>query len=97
MIAIIATLTVKDGAADEVAAALNKAAPACRSDAEPGCHYYQPTQLADDPNVFKVFEVYEDQAALAAHRETAHFQPLAELFGKHLAKAPEIDLLKPLD
>lgn len=96
MIAIIATLTVKDGASNEVAALLEAAAPHCRSDAEPGCHYYQPTRLASDPNVFKVFEIYADQDAIAAHRETPHFQPLKEAFGRLLAKPPEVDVLEVL-
>lgn len=96
MIAIIATLTVKDGSADEVAALLQEAAPHCRSDVEPGCLYYQPTRLTTDPNVFKVFEVYADKAAIAAHRETPHFQPLAKAFGTLLASPPQVDVLETL-
>jgi quinol monooxygenase YgiN len=93
MIAIIATLTAKEGSAQKVEDALAAAAPIVRSDAEPGCHYYQPTRVAREPNVFKVFEIYEDKDALAAHRETAHFAPLAELFATELAKAPTVDIL----
>lgn len=93
MIAIIATLTAKDGSAQKVQDALAAAAPIVRSDAEPGCHYYQPTRVTGEPNVFKVFEIYEDKAAQAAHRDTAHFAPLAELFATELAVPPTVDVL----
>ncbi|RED17348.1 putative quinol monooxygenase [Parasphingopyxis lamellibrachiae] len=93
MIAIIATLTAKEGSAQKVEDALAAAAPAVRSDAEPDCHYYQPTRVAGEPNVFKVFEVYEDKAALAAHSATAHFAPLKELFATELSVPPVIDIL----
>lgn len=90
MIAVIATLTAKPEHAEEVAAALAAAAPACRSDAEPGCRFYQPTRSNEDRNVFKVLEVYESPDAIAAHRETPHFQPLKAAFGTMLVKAPEV-------
>lgn len=40
---------------------------------EPGCLSYQLSVDAEQPNVFYVHEVYRDEAALAAHRESAHF------------------------
>ena len=93
MIAVIATLTAKPENADTVAALLAEAAPHCRSDAEPGCLVYQPTRSNEDPNVFKVLEVYESADAIAAHRETPHFQPLKEAFGTMLATAPTVERL----
>ena len=47
-----------------------------RSRAEPGCRFYQPSRDPDDPNVFFFFEIYDDEAAYAAHGESEHFQRL---------------------
>lgn len=41
---------------------------------EPGNLIYQPFRAADEPGVFRFFEVYEDEAAFAAHGASAHFQ-----------------------
>lgn len=91
MIAVIATLEATDEYAEAFAAALSEIAPICRSDAEPGCISYYPSRLPDAPNVFKVLEVYADEAAIAAHREAPHFQKLKELFGKGFAKPPVVE------
>lgn len=91
MIAVIATLEATDEYAEAFAEALSEIAPICRSDAEPGCISYYPSRLPDAPNVFKVLEVYADEAAIAAHREAPHFQKLKELFGKGFAKPPIVE------
>ncbi|NLA66053.1 MAG: antibiotic biosynthesis monooxygenase [Leucobacter sp.] len=44
------------------------------SRAEPGNRYYQPYQSADEPGVFRFFEVYDDEDAFKAHGESEHFQ-----------------------
>jgi (4S)-4-hydroxy-5-phosphonooxypentane-2,3-dione isomerase len=41
---------------------------------EPGCRQYIGLQLVDDPREFCFYEQYDDQAALEAHRDSAHFQ-----------------------
>ncbi|QEW01242.1 antibiotic biosynthesis monooxygenase [Microbacterium caowuchunii] len=64
--------TVKDGQADIVRDALVHLAHASR--AEPGNLVYQPYQDPTEPNVFRVFEVYADEAAFAAHKQTEHFR-----------------------
>lgn len=91
MIAVVATLTAKPEFADELAKRLEAAAPACRSDAEPGCLFYQPSRSPEDPAVFKVLELYTSTEAMLAHRDTPHFGPLKEAFGSMLAKTPEVD------
>jgi len=45
---------------------------------EPGCLRFDVIQDRDDPNCFRFYEVYRDDAALAAHRETAHFKRYME-------------------
>jgi quinol monooxygenase YgiN len=49
---------------------------------EPGCLRFDVIQDRDDPHRFYFYEVYRDEAALAAHRETPHF--------KYYARKPKI-------
>ena len=40
---------------------------------EPGCKQFLVSRSVEEPNVFTLAEFYDDEAALAAHRETPHF------------------------
>ena len=70
-----ATWIAKDGEAETVRAALEKLSPASRE--EPGNLYYQAYQNPEEPNVFRIFEVYVDEAACAAHATYPHFEQWA--------------------
>ncbi len=41
---------------------------------EPGCREFNITVLASNPNHVFLFEVYDNEAALEAHRQTPHFK-----------------------
>jgi autoinducer 2-degrading protein len=41
---------------------------------EPGCREFNITVLADNPNHVFLYEVYDNEAALNAHRNTEHFK-----------------------
>jgi len=41
---------------------------------EPGCREFNITVLANNPNHVFLYEVYENAAALDAHRQTEHFK-----------------------
>jgi autoinducer 2-degrading protein len=56
---------------------------------EPGCLRFDVIQDRDDPNRFYYYEVYRDEAALEAHRQTAHFKRYSEAVQPWLAKPPE--------
>ncbi|MDA1307839.1 MAG: putative quinol monooxygenase [Acidobacteria bacterium] len=45
---------------------------------EPGCLRFDVVHDRDDPHWFYFYEVYRDDAALAAHRETPHFKAYIE-------------------
>jgi autoinducer 2-degrading protein len=45
---------------------------------EPGCLRFDIVQDRDDPTCFRFYEVYKDDAALATHRQTAHFKRYIE-------------------
>jgi quinol monooxygenase YgiN len=67
-----ATWTVKEGSLDIVLDALKQVSPPSRE--EPGVRYYQSYRDPAAPNVVRLFEVYDDEAAFKAHGETEHFQ-----------------------
>lgn len=46
--------------------------------AEPGVYTLHAVVLKDHPHRFLVFEMYKDEAAYNAHRETAHFRKFFE-------------------
>ena len=73
MISIFVTIRIKDGFADQFReASLGDAEGSTRD--EPGCYRFDILQNAEDPNLFHLYEVYQDDAALDAHRETPHFK-----------------------
>lgn len=41
---------------------------------EPGCHQFDVTASKDDASRLVLYEVYDDEAALADHREQQHFK-----------------------
>ena len=53
---------------------------------EPGCKRFDILNLNSDPNHFFLYEVYENEAAFKAHRETDHFKKYAATTGKMVAK-----------
>jgi autoinducer 2-degrading protein len=56
---------------------------------EPGCLRFDVIQDRDDANRFYFYEVYRDEAALEAHRQTPHFKLYAEKVQPWLAATPE--------
>jgi len=67
-----ATWTARDGAEDEVLEALKALAPLSRQ--EPGCRFYQVYRSPEQPRVIHIFEIYDDDEAVAAHAESEHFK-----------------------
>jgi quinol monooxygenase YgiN len=80
-----ATWVAKEGSAHIVEEALRHLSPASRT--EEGNIYYQAYQDPEQPNTFRIFEVYRDEAAFKAHAEYDHFKEWA------LGKAvPELEV-----
>ncbi len=77
MIVLIARYQCKPGASDQVLAALQRMAPLVKAH-EPGCALYQVNRSQESPDSFLLYEQYEDEAALQAHRETPHFKEIIE-------------------
>jgi len=53
---------------------------------EPGCRRFDILNLSSDPNHFFLYEVYDNEAAFKAHRETEHFKKYAAATAKMVAK-----------
>ena len=49
--------------------------------------------LTEAPEHIRLLEVYADEAAIAAHRDSAHFRGAGPALGAVLAGAPELELL----
>ncbi|HLI90872.1 MAG TPA: antibiotic biosynthesis monooxygenase family protein [Ktedonobacteraceae bacterium] len=77
MIVLVARYQGKPGQGDAIEAALKKMAPQVAAN-EPGCKLYQACRSQDNPDLFLLYEQYEDEAALLHHRETPHFQQIIE-------------------
>lgn len=71
---LIARYTVRPGSESEVKSLIARLTSA--STAEPGNLGFEPYVSLDDPRRIVLLERYADAAALAAHRETPHFQQL---------------------
>jgi quinol monooxygenase YgiN len=72
---VAATWTALPGQEAVVLDAIEKLTPLSR--AEPGNRYYQAYQDPQEPLVFRLFEVYDDEAAYRAHGDSEHFQAYA--------------------
>jgi quinol monooxygenase YgiN len=64
---------------------------------EPGCRFYQVHTHRNDPRRFFIYEQYDDDAALQAHRDSRHFQELAAKKLSLIAERQQGDLYQPLE
>ena len=71
---ITAEYYTKEGQDDAVAAVLREMVAFSNSDQEPGCLLYVVNRGVEDPRRFLLYEQYVDEAAFAAHMETAMFK-----------------------
>lgn len=72
-IVVTVRVTVDPSNRDAFRAAAIENANGANND-EPGCQLFSVAQSKDDENVFFIYEIYDDEAALEAHRETPHYK-----------------------
>ena len=75
--AVVAIYRIKPGAEEAVQTALEEMTTLTRQ--ESGCRFYQPHRSLDDPQVFFLYEQYDDEAAFQAH-------VAADYFDRHIRK-----------
>jgi len=74
VIVLVARYRAKAGQGDAVADAMRQVISASR--AEPGNLVYTVQRSIEDPDEFVLYERYVDEAAVDAHRASAHFQEI---------------------
>ena len=72
---VSATWTAQPGQEDVVRDAIDKLAPPSREEA--GNRFYQAYQDPAEPGIFRLFEIYADEEAYAAHGASDHFKQYA--------------------
>jgi quinol monooxygenase YgiN len=70
VLAVVVTLQAHPGQGDAVAPLVS--ALAARSREEPGCLRWEWFRAQEDPDRFLLCEVFRDEAAFAAHKDTVH-------------------------
>ncbi|MFF5148081.1 putative quinol monooxygenase [Streptomyces sp. NPDC013157] len=68
---VTAIWTAQPGQEDVVRDAIEKLTPPSRQ--EPGNRFYQAYESPEEPGVFRLFEIYDDEAAYQAHGASEHF------------------------
>ena len=71
MYAVFATFVVRPGSADAVADLLSKHIAATRG--ELGCVTAFANRDADDPQIFRMYEVFTDESTFQKHVESPHY------------------------
>jgi quinol monooxygenase YgiN len=95
MVVLAVTWMAKTGKEAEVAALLSKLTDESRK--EPGCVTYQVHKHKTDPRRFFIYEKYENDAAIEAHRGSPHFLQHAKKDLPKVADRIEGHLYEPLD
>ena len=73
-LAVTALWEARDGEADTVADILARFAPQAQQ--EPGVRLFLVHRAVENPAHFLFYELFEDEAAFAAHQQTPHFKSL---------------------
>ncbi|MEX0682348.1 MAG: putative quinol monooxygenase [Dehalococcoidia bacterium] len=86
MITQLARFEAQKGKETEAHAAFKKMAQAVKAN-EPGCLMYAITRGQMNHQEIYVYEIYEDQAACEAHRNTPHLKELQAAFNQFLDRS----------
>lgn len=96
MIAIVATLRVNDGKAEEFEAAAKEMVAAVARAEAGRTLMYTLQRSADEPDIYVFYEQYADEDALAAHRTTEHMAAFGARLRGVLAGRPEVRQFQPV-
>ena len=94
MVVLAVTWMAKAGHEDEVATLFSKLTEQSRK--EPGCQMYLVHRHKTEPRRFFIYEQYQNDAALEAHRAAAHFLQFAKKELPKIADRVEGHLYEPL-
>jgi quinol monooxygenase YgiN len=88
MLVLLVTVRVKPEHLNDFLPAAQENARHAVAD-EPGCLRFDIVRDRDDQHLFRFYEVYKDDAALTAHRQTPHFKKYIEASGPWMAVPAE--------
>ncbi|MUM78553.1 antibiotic biosynthesis monooxygenase [Pseudodesulfovibrio sp. F-1] len=91
---VSAVVTARDGCADALERELRRVVPLVR--AEAGCIRYD-LHRADSGDVFLFYEIWESDAALAAHGVSAHMAAMRRATAEMVAGPTEVALWRGID
>ena len=94
-LAVVANLTVKPGEEESAKDLMRKMQEHTRC--EPGCRQYNAHQSPEDPRRFVLYELYEDQAALYAHRASPHYEKYVTGGLRSMTESSTLVLLHTID
>lgn len=92
MIALNVSLEVHAERLEEFLAAIKENAERSFND-EPGCRYFDVTQDVKNPLHFIFYELYEDEAAVEAHRQAPHFAAWRSAAERCVVKGSQVNTL----
>lgn len=92
MIGVVAVLKVQEAKAAEFEEIFKGLQAQVRAE-EDGCIAYQLTRSRTEPGVYKVLELYKDEAALKHHGGTDYFKAASARMGPCMAGRPEVEYL----
>lgn len=92
MIALVVRLEVHADRLEQFLAAIKENAARTFND-EPGCHYFDVTQDTKNPLHFIFYELYEDEAAIDAHRSAPHFAKWREAADQCVVKGSQVNTI----
>jgi quinol monooxygenase YgiN len=92
---LFASITPKPEHVAEVEALMREMVVQTRK--EPGNVRYDLLRRADGAPGFHLYEAYVDEAAVQAHRESAHFVAYRAKVGPWVTKPPEVTMLTGVD
>ena len=95
MIAVVATIQVKEGTEADFEAVMKDLAEKVRSN-EPGTTLYQVCKSVQGPT-YVVLENYTDQEAFTHHTTTSYFKESSGKMGTCMAGAPKIEFYEVID
>ncbi|MGW6910043.1 putative quinol monooxygenase [Streptomyces sp. NPDC054940] len=92
MIALTVSLQVVPGCRADFLKAIEENAERSFTD-EPGCHYFDVVCDLDDDHHFVFHEIYDDEAAVAAHRAAPHFKVWREAVARFVVPGSQVNTL----
>lgn len=92
MIALTVSLQVVPGRRDDFLKAIEENAERSFAD-EPGCRYFDVVCDLEDDHHFVFHEIYDDEAAVEAHRAAPHFKIWRAAAAKYVVPGRQVNTL----